>query len=69
MQSHTQVYLSRNTMVPKYKTSEVQGPCLLLKGTCSEVQGPCLLLKGTCVGSLVPVLVGRGKNIQRVGGK
>lgn len=51
MQSHTQVYLSRNTMVPKYKTSVVPGTCTLLKG----------------VGSLVPVPAGRGKNIQRVG--
>lgn len=54
MQSHTQVYLSRNTMVPKNKTI--------------VVPGPRTLLKGTCVGSLVPVAMGRGKNVQRVGG-
>lgn len=52
MQSHTQVYLSWNTMVPKYKTIVVPGPCALLRG----------------IESLVPVPVGRGKNIQRVGG-
>lgn len=54
MQSHTQVYLSRNTMAPKYKTI--------------VVPGPHMLLKGTCVGSLVSVPIGRGKNGQRVGG-